>query len=80
MSDETIVEIARSIEAMSLEEKKKLLELTPSLREITRSDEQDAYLNAPLWDIPDACAEDTGVEDLAENHDHYIYGTPKRNR
>ena len=23
-------------------------------------------------------AENLGIEDLAENHDHYIYGTPKR--
>ena len=22
-------------------------------------------------------AEDLGVEDLAKNHDHYLYGTPK---
>ena len=21
---------------------------------------------------------DTGIEDFAENHDHYLYGTPKR--
>ena len=79
MSDETIVEIAQTIEAMSPEEKKKLLELAPSLREMSRSDGEDAYLKAPLWDIPDVCSEDAGVEDLAENHDHYIYDTPKRN-
>lgn len=75
MSDEAIAEIARTIEAMSPEEKKKLLELAPSLREVTRPDGEDAYMNAPLWDIPEVCAEDAGVEDLAENHDHYIYGT-----
>lgn len=23
-------------------------------------------------------AENLGIEDLAENHDHYLYGTPKR--
>lgn len=23
-------------------------------------------------------AEDLGVDDLAENHDHYLYGVPKR--
>lgn len=23
-------------------------------------------------------AVDTGIEDFAENHDHYLYGTPKR--
>lgn len=26
----------------------------------------------------DEYAIETGIEDLAENHDHYLYGTPKR--
>lgn len=26
----------------------------------------------------DEIAVDTGIEDFAENHDHYLYGTPKR--
>lgn len=26
----------------------------------------------------DKIAVDTGIEDFAENHDHYLYGTPKR--
>ena len=25
-----------------------------------------------------AVAEDLGIEDLSEQHDHYLYGTPKR--
>lgn len=25
----------------------------------------------------DEVAVDTGIEDFAENHDHYLYGTPK---
>ncbi len=25
----------------------------------------------------DEIAVDTGIEDFAENHDHYLYGTPK---
>ena len=29
-------------------------------------------------DCISALAQDLGVEDLAEQHDHYIYGTPKR--
>lgn len=24
------------------------------------------------------CAVDTGIPDLAQQHDHYLYGTPKR--
>ncbi len=32
------------------------------------------------WDALDfeSIAVDTGIEDFAENHDHYLYGTPKR--
>jgi predicted DNA-binding antitoxin AbrB/MazE fold protein len=34
------------------------------------------------WDefesLLERCATDTGVEDLAHQHDHYIHGTPKR--
>lgn len=32
------------------------------------------------WDALDveALAVDTGIEDFAENHDHYLYGLPKR--
>ncbi len=32
------------------------------------------------WDNLDIekIAVDTGIEDFAENHDHYLYGTPKR--
>lgn len=35
------------------------------------------YSNHPFADLL-AIAEDLGVDDLAENHDHYIYGVPKR--
>lgn len=34
------------------------------------------------WDeferITEECSVDTGIEDLAHQHDHYIHGTPKR--
>lgn len=32
------------------------------------------------WDSLDisAISVDTGIEDFAENHDHYLYGLPKR--
>jgi hypothetical protein len=26
----------------------------------------------------EACAVETGIPDLAQEHDHYLYGTPKR--
>lgn len=32
-----------------------------------------------LLDLINACQMDTGIEDLAHEHDHYIHGTPKRN-
>ncbi|MFN2456069.1 MAG: antitoxin family protein [Pyrinomonadaceae bacterium] len=31
-----------------------------------------------LSDLLGRCAVDTGIQDLAEQHDHYLYGTPKR--
>jgi hypothetical protein len=34
----------------------------------------DSWDNLNLEDI----AVDTGITDFAENHDHYLYGTPKR--
>jgi len=34
------------------------------------------------WDkliqLIEDCAVDTGIEDLAHQHDHYLYGTPKK--
>jgi hypothetical protein len=34
------------------------------------------------WDaltaLIDSCQMDTGITDLAHQHDHYLYGTPKR--
>ena len=34
----------------------------------------DSWDNLKIEDI----AVDTGITDFAENHDHYLYGTPKR--
>jgi hypothetical protein len=34
----------------------------------------DSWDNLNIEDI----AVDTGITDFAENHDHYLYGTPKR--
>ena len=36
--------------------------------------EGDSWDNLNIEDI----AVDTGITDFAENHDHYLYGTPKR--
>lgn len=32
----------------------------------------------PLMKLIAECATDTGIGDLAHEHDHYLYGTPKR--
>jgi hypothetical protein len=31
-----------------------------------------------LEQLVEDCAVDTGIPDLAHQHDHYLYGTPKR--
>lgn len=31
-----------------------------------------------LEDLIEQCAIDTGIPDLAHQHDHYLYGTPKQ--
>lgn len=41
------------------------------------TDEGDAGWGDFLENI-DEYAVETGISDLAENHDHYLYGTPKR--
>ncbi|MGQ0540457.1 MAG: hypothetical protein ACT4O9_01245 [Blastocatellia bacterium] len=33
-----------------------------------------------LKDLVDKFQVDTGIEDLAAQHDHYLYGTPKKQR
>lgn len=44
----------------------------PALREI-RETNWDA-----LTKLIEECQIDTGISDLAHQHDHYLYGTPKR--
>ncbi len=34
----------------------------------------------PVYRLYELAGEDTLPEDLAREHDHYLYGTPKRNR
>jgi hypothetical protein len=31
-----------------------------------------------LAQLVEDCAVDTGIEDLAHQHDHYLYGTPRK--
>ena len=46
-------------------------EANPSLEEIEAGWEA-------LVKLLEECAIDTGIPDLAHQHDHYLYGTPKR--
>ncbi len=41
------------------------------------SDEYDQELDE-FEKFLDSCVVDTGIGDLAHQHDHYLYGTPKR--
>jgi hypothetical protein len=51
---------------------------------ITFLDEDAAVLSEKkngamsLEDLIEECAVDTGIEDLAAQHDHYLYGKPKK--
>jgi hypothetical protein len=46
------------------------------------SETPDASAIDTDWDafmeLLERCAVDTGIEDLAHQHDHYLYGTPKK--
>lgn len=43
-------------------------------KKTTILNDDDPWDNLDIEEI----AVDTGIEDFAENHDHYLYGTPKR--
>ncbi len=45
-------------------------------QEITGTEESDAWTD--FLENIDKYAVETGIKDLAENHDHYLYGTPKQ--
>lgn len=38
----------------------------------------DGCKNDPWLEPIEDCAVDTGIEDFSINHDHYLYGVPKR--
>jgi len=45
---------------------------------VAESDEEDDWDN--LIQLVKDCAVSAGTEDLAHQHNHYLYGTPKRNK
>jgi len=43
---------------------------------LTTSSEEDAAWDV-MMQLVEACAVETGIDDLAHQHDHYLYGKPK---
>lgn len=43
-------------------------------KELNENEENDPWDSLNIDEI----AVDTGIEDFAENHDHYLYGIPKK--
>jgi hypothetical protein len=67
ISDERISEFIKKMEKFFSEEG-----IPVEIKQDFSSDDPWDNLNI------DEIAVDTGIEDFAENHDHYLYGTPKR--
>ena len=51
---------------------------TVTADEDTKNDDVIASDWDALMRLIEECQMDTGIEDLAHQHDHYLYGTPKR--
>jgi hypothetical protein len=64
-------EVLRPIEPLDLEQDR---EYTVTIAELEST---DPYADRPLMRYADISI-DTGLGDFAEQHDHYLYGTPKR--
>lgn len=72
LPQEHVQQKIREIEA-SLREEAKLLKTTKNaINEVHRSNDPWTNLDIELPTI------DTQIEDLSINHDHYLYGTPKK--
>ncbi|CAN2041712.1 conserved hypothetical protein [Candidatus Magnetomoraceae bacterium gMMP-15] len=64
----------------------KILQLISDIKKIFVKDgitfeiKQKISIDDDPWDNLDIdeIAVDTGIEDFAKNHDHYLYGTPKQ--
>jgi hypothetical protein len=80
-----------TVEALSTEEQIMLVEIMQNhLQEQdveTSAISSDSKINKPIWEIAQNLLEDLTEDekselpkDGAEQHDHYIYGTPKTNR
>jgi len=72
-----LAELLRTIEESELEKA-----LANYLKPFEAKFEAKTEKNDDMWtdflENIDKYAVETGIKDLAENHDHYLYGTPKR--
>jgi len=72
-------EIMKELQGTPERDLPKLLEIIQYLkRGMKESKKRELSVRGkdPLLGLKDI-AVDTGIEDLAEHHDHYLYGTPK---
>ena len=72
-------EIVKELRDMPERDMPKLLEIIHYLKagmKESRKNEPGKKEKDPLLDLKDIAVE-TGIADLAEHHDYYLYGTPK---
>ncbi|HLC15146.1 MAG TPA: hypothetical protein VJL89_02830 [Thermodesulfovibrionia bacterium] len=79
---QVIINIPNNFSEEKAQEKIKAIEkkLEKEASYIQRKKDIKNDLNNDPWSNPniDLPSIDTGIEDLAENHDHYLYGLPKQ--
>ena len=72
-------EIIKELQDMPDEDMPKLLEIIHYLKEGMKERREKVKVKKgkdPLFGLKDIAVE-TGIKDLAEHHDHYLYGVPK---
>jgi hypothetical protein len=70
--------IIKEIEDLSLEVQEKIIKLVHSMKEeILASKKAKPKKTNALFDV-DKLAFETGIPDLSYQHDHYLYGSPKK--
>jgi hypothetical protein len=72
--------IVKEIAELTPSEQKKVLLFLKQIRkkEIQRLASKSKAKKHELLSLIDEIAIDTGIPDLAEQHDHYLYGVPKK--
>jgi hypothetical protein len=77
--------IQEKVKALPPEKQQRVLSLVEELLK-EKNGEQVSVLGRPLWEIAEEISSQIPVEeweklppDGAEQHDHYLYGSPKRN-